>query len=274
MTNDTRIDHGKEWPPTLWQRAIGKYMRVSSKIAYKRPLQFTSSVPIISFTFDDFPRSALLVGGDILKRAGAAGTYYASMGLMARRAPVGEIFEAGDVPRALEAGHELGCHTFAHCDSWHTDTRTFVRSTKENLKAFREIVPDGSFETFSYPINPPRMRTKRDTGRNFAGCRGGGQTFNVGTADLGLLSAFFLEKSRDDIGAIRRVIDANRQACGWLIFATHDVDEHPSPFGCRPRFFEDVVEYAQASGARILTVAQALREIVAECQTVRTRARK
>jgi peptidoglycan/xylan/chitin deacetylase (PgdA/CDA1 family) len=260
MTNDPRSDTAPP-PPTLWERAVGKYIRVSSKAAYKRPVHFTSPVPIVSFTFDDFPRSALMVGGDILKRAGAAGTFYASMGLMGRRAPVGEIFEPDDLPRALAAGHELGCHTFAHCDSWRTDTSTFTRSIRENLKAFREIVPGASFETFSYPISPPRMLTKRETGRHFSGCRGGGQTFNVGTADLALLSAFFLEKSRDDMGAVKKVIDQNRQACGWLIFATHDVEDRPSRFGCTPRFFEDVVAYARGSGARVLTVADALKAV-------------
>ena len=44
----------------------------------------------------------------------------------------------------------------------------------------------------------------------------------------------------------------------WLIFYTHDVRDTPSPYGCTPRYFEDAVRIAVDSGARIVTVADAL----------------
>ena len=53
--------------------------------------------PVISFTFDDFPRSALLNAGAILRERGLAGTYYASFGLMGTKAPTGEMFEREDL---------------------------------------------------------------------------------------------------------------------------------------------------------------------------------
>jgi peptidoglycan/xylan/chitin deacetylase (PgdA/CDA1 family) len=43
--------------------------------------------PMISFTFDDFPRSALHVAGRILEDHGIAGTYYVSLGLMGTLTP-------------------------------------------------------------------------------------------------------------------------------------------------------------------------------------------
>lgn len=54
----------------------------------------------------------------------------------------------------------------------------------------------------------------------------------------------------------------NRDACGWLVFATHDVCESPTPFGCKPAFFEEVVRFAAESGARILPLGQALETMV------------
>jgi hypothetical protein len=89
-------------------------------------------------------------------------------------------------------------------------------------------------------------------------CRGGGQTFNSGTADLNYLSAYFLEKTRNNSRAAKDMIDLNKQARGWLILATHDICEQPSPYGCTPAFFSDIVQYAVNSGARILPVMQAL----------------
>jgi hypothetical protein len=80
----------------------------------------------------------------------------------------------------------------------------------------------------------------------------------VGHADLNQLSAFFLEKTRGDFRLIKDIIEQNNRAKGWLIFATHDVSSRPSPYGCTPEFFRDVVHHAVDSGARILPVADAL----------------
>jgi hypothetical protein len=48
---------------------------------------------------------------------------------------------------------------------------------------------------------------------------------------------------------------------GWLIFATHDVCESPTRFGCTPRFFKQVVDYASKSGATVLPVHEAFQKI-------------
>jgi peptidoglycan/xylan/chitin deacetylase (PgdA/CDA1 family) len=241
----------------LGVRVRGRYIRTAARFLFRRPIRLKTQVPYVSFTFDDFPRSALLTGGAILKSFGIAGTYYASFGLMARQAPVGQIFLPEDLRELQQQGHELGCHTFGHCDAWKTNPADFEDSLLQNRKALNDILPGASFQTMSYPINVPRALTKRRTGRYFLCCRGGGQSFNVGTADLNCLCAFFLEKSRDAPEAVRDLIDCNRRARGWLILATHDVCASPSPFGCTPRFFEHIVRYAVNSGARIMPVVQA-----------------
>jgi hypothetical protein len=214
--------------------------------------------PVITFTFDDFPRSAWLTGGAILERSGLRGTYYASLGLMGQTAPTGAICLAEDVRALVERGHELGSHTFDHRHSWDTKTNVFERSILENQAALDSLLPGARFRTFSYPISPPRPRTKHVVGSHFAAARGGGQTFNAGQTDLNYLSAYFLEKMRHDRGAVKHLIADNRAACGWLIFATHDVCDRPTPYGCTPGFFEDIVECAVESGARIVPVAEAL----------------
>jgi hypothetical protein len=87
---------------------------------------------------------------------------------------------------------------------------------------------------------------------------GGGQTFNSGIADLNYLCAFFLERSRDTPEAVKTLIAENARARGWLIFATHDICKSPSPYGCTPEFFEQVVQWTVESGSRVLPVVQAL----------------
>jgi peptidoglycan/xylan/chitin deacetylase (PgdA/CDA1 family) len=228
----------------------------------RRDLRMENRCPMISFTFDDFPRSALQVGGEILRAQGFAGTYYACLGLVDRDSPVGRIFSGADLEDLLAHGHELGCHTFGHCPAWNTEPEAFEASILENRRALARLLPRASFKTLSYPINLPRLRTKRRAGRHFACCRGGGgQTFNRGTIDLNNLQAFFLEMSRDRPESIRKIIDRNCAARGWLVLATHDIDDRPTRFGCTPALFDKVVRWAADSGARILPVARALEEI-------------
>jgi peptidoglycan/xylan/chitin deacetylase (PgdA/CDA1 family) len=241
-----------------WSRLHGFYQRKVASLVFKKSFAIGPKWPLISFTFDDFPRSALFVGGDILNEFGLAGTYYAALGLAGTETPTGPAFFPDDLRIVLERGHELGCHTFSHCHSWQTDPWTFEKSIIENQAALRQLIPEAEFKTFSYPISPPRPLTKAKIAGRFLCCRAGGQTFNIGTADLNQLSAYFLEKNRHDVASVRDVIDRNRQARGWLIFATHDISGEPTPYGCTPEFFRDVVQYAVNSGARIAPVARAL----------------
>jgi len=71
--------------------------------------------PLISFTFDDFPISALQEGGRILTDYGAVGTYYVALGLLGTDTPTGRIVGNEELAVTVAQGHELGCHTYSHC---------------------------------------------------------------------------------------------------------------------------------------------------------------
>ena len=185
---------------------------------------------------------------------------------------MGPMYQPEDLKELVRLGHELGCHTFGHCHSWNTPPDIYEKAILDNQQALNEVLPGTEYRTFSYPFSGPRLAVKRVAARHFLCCRGGGlragrfllrhqpggQTFNSGTADLNLLCAFFLEQSRENPEAVKRLIDQNAQARGWLILATHDVRNTPSRFGCTPAFFEQVVQWALESGARILPVVEAL----------------
>jgi peptidoglycan/xylan/chitin deacetylase (PgdA/CDA1 family) len=245
-------------PLRFWSRVRSRYSRESARLLCRRPFVIDSGIPFISFTFDDFPRSALITGGAILQRFGLNGTYYASFGLMGKQAPTGRIFERDDLNVLFKQGHELGCHTFDHCNAWETEPCLFEKSIVKNQHALNDLVPGASFQTLSYPISVPRAQTKNRVAKYFVCCRCGGQTFNAGKVDLNYLSAYFLEKSRNDPEKVKKLIEQNRRVRGWLIFATHDICQNPSPFGCTPEFFEDIVKCAVDSDAQIVPVIQAL----------------
>ena len=220
----------------------------------RRQCRIKMESPVISFTFDDFPRSALINGGAILHRRGFCGTYYASFGLMGQTKSTGEIFRREDLGELIRQGHELACHTFDHCDSWETTPDEFEASILRNRRAAAQYLPGETLKSLSYPISWPRPATKRRIASFFECARAGGQTLNAGTVDLNYLKAFFIEQSRDDFHAIKQIIDDSIRATGWLIFATHDVSDSPTRFGCTSALFERIVDYTNKSGAQVLRV--------------------
>src|SRR5215470_3595471 len=117
---------------------LGRYVkRHIASLLFRRPLAVELQAPLISFTFDDFPRSSLLAGGAILNRYGLEGTYYTALGLLGTEGPSGRLFVVDDLKALLSQGHELGCHTFAHCHSWETDSVSFERAIVQNSTALQ-----------------------------------------------------------------------------------------------------------------------------------------
>lgn len=243
--------------PRLLARAGRACQRRAARWLGRRPFTFAPGRPIVSFTFDDFPRSALLEAGAILQEFDVHATYYTALGLAGRTTVCGAMFDDDDLACLLDLGHELGCHTHDHCPAWETSPAAFEASVLQNAAALRQRFRHARFRSLSYPISYPRPETKDRLARHFVCCRGGGQTFNLGTVDLNYLSAFFLEQSIHHPAAVREIIAANHAAGGWLIFATHDVTAAPSPYGCTPQFFREAVRLAVDSGARILPVSRA-----------------
>jgi peptidoglycan/xylan/chitin deacetylase (PgdA/CDA1 family) len=250
-------------PGALWKK-IRRHALVGMADTFaKRPVKLGSPASYITFTFDDFPKSAYIHGGAILKKFGLQGTFYVSMGMMNRKSPSGEIAGPELLRLALDDGHELGCHTYDHLDAWDTSPGAYEKTIIKNRHEFSKILPGVAPRTFAYPYANATPGTKQVAARYFDCCRGGPQSANVGVADFNYLNACFLDRRKSgESSSIREMIDANRRTGGWLIFATHDIDEKPSPYGCTPHFFEEIVNYAVASGSRILpavTASEAIR---------------
>ena len=247
---------------TILSKVVSKYRRLVAYRLNRRMVSIETQVPLISFTFDDAPITAFHTGGNILHSYGARATYFVSLGLLGATTEVGTIASIDDLLRAVNEGHELGCHTFDHLYTWQTNPKKFIESITRNKLVLESIIPGICFKTFAYPIGVPRPSGKSQLEKHFLCCRGGGQIPNVGFADLNLLKAYFIDKRNNvDIESIKKIIDHSISSSGWLIFATHDVTEKPSPYGCTPHFFTEVVKYAAQSGAVILPVIDALERL-------------
>jgi peptidoglycan/xylan/chitin deacetylase (PgdA/CDA1 family) len=212
---------------------------------------------IVSFTFDDFPRSAYLIGGAVLQKHGAQGTYYAALSLMSATTDLGQHFTPDDVRHLLADGHELGCHTFSHLSCSHNSAGAIEADLRKNQAELNKIVPDYHLNQFAYPYGHVSVRAKRIAGRFFRASRSTYPGINTNRSDLNLLLAARLY-SRIPWTHIRNLISEMVASHGWLIFFTHDVEQHPSPYGCTRQYLEDAIKCVLESGAQILTVGEVL----------------
>jgi len=222
----------------LLARRIGGFMR-------GRPARVDWPGGVASFTFDDFPKSALTVGGAILEQHGGRGTYYTAMNFAGTERKLGRMFDVEDVAAADRAGHEIACHTLSHLDCRWAKPADIEREIDDNGRALAAMLGgDNAPASFAYPYGAVSLRARRALGRRFATCRGTGLGLNAGPVDLADLLVIILYDHLYDEAAMRHWIDEAQARNGWVIFYTHDVADRPSEFGCTPAQFEAVVAYA------------------------------
>jgi len=216
--------------------------------------------PVVSFSFDDFPRTAYSVGGAILEKFGARGTYYVAAGLMNSSDELGDQFQAQDLDSLLEKGHELGSQTFHHSSARKVSIERFQQDVASGRKALREMTGADPLN-FAYPYGHVTSQSKRVVGPTLTSSRSNFPGFNGPDVDLNLLKANRLYGDVEQSRSAENLIVENAANRTWLIFYTHDVRPQPSTYGCTPALFESVVSFASRSGSRILTVQEVLAEL-------------
>jgi peptidoglycan/xylan/chitin deacetylase (PgdA/CDA1 family) len=226
----------------------------------QRVTAFDGRAPAVTFSFDDFPRTALIMGGAILERFGVHGTYYAAPALRDSSGEQGEHFTSDDLDALLAKGHELGSHTYSHVSSRSLSCTDYCADAARGRRTIEEQTRQRA-ESFSYPFGHVTLRTKRLLAPQFASARGIRPGFNGPQVDLNLLRANRIYGGVDQAAPLQALITENVRRRNWLIFYTHDVRPEPSAYGCTPALFESIVACAAHSGSRILTVAQVLREM-------------
>lgn len=234
---------------------VGKVRSCLLSSFCRRPALLGDLGPVVTFTFDDFPRTALIAGATILERAGARATYYVAMGLMDTKNNLGEQFRLSDLQSLVEHGHEVAIHGFRHLSARKTPIDEFVCDVADCERAIHECIPERASANFAYPYGEATLSTKRRLGPRMDSSRGTIGGLNESEVDLNLLRANALYGSVDQADRARELIAENHSRKSWLIFYSHDVADKPSPCGCTPSLLQEVVSLAVDSGARILTIA-------------------
>ena len=224
---------------------------------FRRPVPLGGQGPIVSFAFDDFPRTALSVGGAILEKFGARGTYYVAAGLEGTTGELGDLFVESDLHALVKKGHEIGSQTFDHSSGRSISIASFEADVRKGVQAVEHLTA-GNHINFAYPYGHATLRSKRVLEPCFTSARGIIPGFNGPEIDLNLLRANSLYGGMERAKWAEELIRENVRRKSWLIFYTHDVRPNPSEYGCTPELFSFAVTQAVQSGSRLLTVGQAL----------------
>jgi peptidoglycan/xylan/chitin deacetylase (PgdA/CDA1 family) len=240
---------------------LGNARRAALSSFHRRTQNLGTHGPIVTFTFDDFPRSALTVGAPILENFGIRATYYVSMSLMNTRNSLGDQFRHEDLCCLLDKGHEIGNHTFSHCSARRVNHDAFEMDVQEGQRAIEETIGAPIAGNFAYPYGEATLLAKKRLGPVLSSSRGTWGGLNGPDIDLNLLRANSLYGDADRAAAAKELILQNESQRNWLIFYSHDVSPNPSPFGCTPKLLGSVCRFAVARGTRVMTVAEVMREL-------------
>lgn len=230
-----------------------KLRRRTVRLASRRPARAPAG-PMISFAFDDAPASAAETGAAILERRGLKGTFFVAAALVGTDAVTGPMATADDVRRLAAAGHEIGCHTYTHLDCGQAsacDAVEDVARNAETLEAWGVVRPT----TFAYPFGDVAPATKHALASRFHLMRALHHGVVRAGSDLNQAPAVGVEGPDGEALAMAWLQRAARRQ-GWLILCTHDVADHPSPYGCTPDALARLADAALANDFETVTVAE------------------
>jgi len=236
--------------------------RISNRLArhlFVTPMQLKGGQPMVSFTFDDIPRSAATVGAPMLEEVGGRGTFYIAGGLINQPNNHCEGIDADGIIKLHRSGHEIACHTFSHQRAIDLDARAMAAEIAQNRSYLEGLDASIKLENFAYPYGLATVARKRQLTRSFRSARGILPGVNSGTIDLQFLRSTPLIDKDIDRAGVDRAFDEAVAAGGWLIFYTHDVADIPSPWGCTPGLLRHALEAAQRRNMPMVSVAEALR---------------
>jgi peptidoglycan/xylan/chitin deacetylase (PgdA/CDA1 family) len=211
--------------------------------------------PIVSFTFDDVPRTVVANAAPLLDEYGVKATFYVALGL----AGEGRGFlDEGHVRLLAGQGHDIGCHTLTHYSLRRGSAEGLYEDALAGRRALESVL-GGEVRHFAYPYGAINARAKSLLQGTFATMRTSTRGVNAGRVDLTYLRAenLYSDGRGLDLGRVRRRVRSVVERGGWLIFYTHGVRDDPGPQDSSCADFRRAVEIVMESGAPVMPVSQA-----------------
>jgi peptidoglycan/xylan/chitin deacetylase (PgdA/CDA1 family) len=240
----------------IWDKARTAFSERLTRNWSPHALPCRALAPVVSFSFDDFPRSAATEGAKVLREFGVKGTYFVAGARAGRHLDDVDQFTKEDLIAVAEAGHEIGCHTFGHIRLPSASYTEITDDLLRNQEFVHRVLGDYTMCSFAYPDGDVSITTKALLGRWFPICRGIWGGVNHRRIDFMQLKAVSLERSFDR-AHVEKILDDAKAINGWVIFFTHDISDNPSPYGCRPGQLAGVLQSVMDRGIEILPVKNA-----------------
>lgn len=215
--------------------------------------------PIVSFSFDDCPKSVIENAIIPFEQEKWRATIYIAMGLCETENHLGLHMNQGDVKALHEGGHEIGDHTFDHIDAAQHIASEFMANINKNQSTLNALGLPHS-QTFAYPYGQVTAELKLKLASKFIGSRGIRSRDSKDDIDLNQIRANRLYAGQDFDTLIEQINHMGGKP-GWLPIFTHDVRENPSPYGCTPQQMMKVIDAVKSSGAEVLTMADAIKKM-------------
>ncbi|ABD86245.1 polysaccharide deacetylase family protein [Rhodopseudomonas palustris] len=243
---------------TMLSHAKARINNRLARLVGTTPFRLLNQKPMVSFTFDDVPKTAVTVGAEILKEYSSLGTFYVAGSLLDSPSPLWTAASGDDIVALHRDGHEIGCHTFSHRQTCDLDAAAMAAEIERNGRFLRSLDDTIRIENFAYPFGVAAVLRKSQLGTMFRSSRGIFPGVNSGKVDLQFLYAIPLISGQIDCDAIDRTYDEALRCNGWVVFYGHDVAASPSPYGCSPQLLRHALEAASRRNIQALTMSQAL----------------
>lgn len=234
-----------------------KVSRKVRPLLNRRILPLSLNKPLVSFTFDDFPKSAITNGARVLEREGWGGTFYTAAGLADSSNHHGTHYCRQDLHELERNGHEIAGHTHSHADLTQMPIAQALKEIDDNRAALKEMGVKGEINNFAYPYGEVSGKLKHALSSKFTSMRGIQDGAHYEHADLNELKSQAIDSKEHFDGAMH-ILDNFQSRPGWLIIFIHDIVNTPSEWGCTPKQFLQIVKAVKASGAHVLPVNEAL----------------
>lgn len=232
--------------------------RFIARMARVRPARMNSRRPIASITFDDFPKSAWEIGGAVLARYKARGTYYTAGNFCGRTVKGLTYYDESDLRALAEAGHEIGCHGYGHEPAPTLSTEALDADRRRNAEFLAPFLGGARPQSYAYPFGASSVRTKKFYAPHFTNLRGVHPGINTGRVDLAQLNAVSVEVRSYSREKLNAAIARAQHNNGWISFYTHDVSDSPTEYGATPAMLDDVLKALADALIEVLPMREAV----------------
>lgn len=239
---------------TFIQELKTKYLQT---FQYRR-LPNNKKQAVISFTFDDVPRSAFNNAVPILNKHDIKATFYVAMGLTNDTCDEQEGYLRPDeIIKLHQLGHNIACHTYEHYMLDAGSAQELAADSKKNVASLKKLLGLEQIEHFSYPFGQVNFSLKKMLAKEYKTMRSSRPGINLKKTDLNLLKATSIYSPSFNKKNLQKLIEQTIAEHGWLILYTHGVNEHPDNYSCTPEQLAWVVDECRKSSAKILSISDA-----------------